>query len=626
MRAFRAVVGWGAVTALVAGVPASAHGRSQGSVTVALSPVGPVSVPQGLPFSFRAVATNPDPTPVTVPVVFHLEPAGGSTSVDALLWSAPLPAQGSVVSKFGLPSAQWFADLGTFTVTPLIAGVPAGPPLDFDVTAPTVVPPVFEDVTQAAGLDTDLPGPMCYQYGSGAAWGDVEGDGDLDLYVPLPNGSAQLWVQDSPGHFTNQAAERAVDDGGRSGMGAVFADFDHDGDQDLYVTNNGPNRLYRNDGTGHFVDVARDVGVADGGAGPSAAWGDYDNDGRLDLYVTNYASCQSTEQPDRLYHQEVDGTFTDQTALLEDTGSTRGVGYQAVWFDYDDDGDQDIYLANDKLSGSVPGNHLWRNDGMGESGTWVFTDVSDESGTGWIMASMGIGISDFDHDQDLDMVISNIHGNVLARNNGDGTFTDVAAQARAQRAWQNADLHSVTWGLGFYDFNLDGWEDLYAAAGNIYDATPQPNELFVADGRGRFVDLSATSGADDPSTSRGVAFADYDRDGRMDMYVVNQWGSPRLFHNVTPIDGAHWLEIQLAGTTSNANGCGARIEATVGSDHLLREEFCGGTSLASGADLAVHLGLGTTAVVSKLVVTWPSGVRQVVRNVAADRLVTLVEP
>jgi hypothetical protein len=242
------------------------------------------------------------------------------------------------------------------------------------------------------------------------------------------------------------------------------------------------------------------------------------------------------------------------------------------------------------------------------------------------MASMGLGIADFDRDQDLDFAVSNIEGNVLARNNGDGTFTDVAAVARVARPFQYAGRHSITWGLAFHDFNLDTWEDLYVAAGTIYDLVDQPNELFVADAKGRFLDLSAPSGSADPGLSRGVAFADYDSDGLIDFYVVDQLGSPRLYHNVTSSAGTHWLEVDPIGTASNRDGCGARLTLVIAGARLLREVFCGSTSLSSGGDAAVHWGLGSAATATRLIVEWPSGRRQVLRNITADRRITVTEP
>src|SRR5206468_2839503 len=229
---------------------------------------------------------------------------------------------------------------GSFRIEAAVADPPVRARLSYEVTDPTVTVPQFQDVTAASGIQMTMPASRCGEWASGAAWGDVEGDGDLDLFVPVRGEPARLWVNDGTGHFTDQAAERGVDNGSGSGGGAVFADYDNDGDADLYVVNDGVNRLYRNDGTGHFVDVASEAGVADAGVGPSAAWGDYDNDGRLDLYVVNHQPCQFGYQADRLYHNEADGTFTDKTYLLEAGGSTLGAGYQASWFDYDHDGDQ----------------------------------------------------------------------------------------------------------------------------------------------------------------------------------------------------------------------------------------------------------------------------------------------
>ena len=596
-----------------------------GSVTVTLTPVGPASLPQGYAFTIKATASNPDPGPAQVLVVFTLTQEGGS-SVDSRDWTTTVPGLGSATIRFTLTPSQWFTALGSYDIVPKIDGQPVGGAASVDVLAPVVVPPVFQDVTSSAGLDTVLPGPNCGRFGTGAAWGDANGDGRLDLYVPDERGPAQLWIQDSPGHFRDEAASRGVDNRGRVGMGAEFVDYDSDGDSDLYVVNDGINRLYQNDGTGHFTDVAAHAGVADPGAGPSAAWGDYDNDGSLDLYVVNYADCTSHAQPDKLFHNEGDGTFTDQTSLLGPPDATTGEGFQAAWFDFDGDGDQDLYLANDKLPKGMPGNRMWRNDGAGGGGVWTFTDISELSGTNWIMAAMGIGIADFDHDLDFDFAVSNIEGNVLARNNGDGTFTDVARAARVDRPFQFAGRHSITWGLSFYDFNLDGWEDLYVAAGDISGTAAQPNEVFVSDRAGRFLDLSAPSRADDPGLSRGVAFADYDGDGLVDAYVVDQLGSPRLYRNVTATAGKHWLEVHLVGVSSNRDGCGARLTLTVSGKKLLREVFCGSTSLASGSDQTVHFGLDNSATATRLSIRWPSGIRQVLPNVAADQVLVVTEP
>lgn len=226
---------------------------------------------------------------------------------------------------------------------------PSGARLAFAVNEPTVVVPRFQDVTAQAGLETEhRVTSTCDSLSAGAAWGDVDGDGDLDLYLPRQVGSARLWINEG-GRFVDRALEAGADNAAARGAAAVMADYDNDGDTDIYVSNDGPNRLYRNDGSGRFKDVAVAAGVANAGPSAGVAWGDYDRDGFLDLYVVNYGRCgQEIEfSDDVLYHNEQDGTFSDQTALLHATGSTRGLGFQASWFDFDNDADLDLYLAND---------------------------------------------------------------------------------------------------------------------------------------------------------------------------------------------------------------------------------------------------------------------------------------
>jgi enediyne biosynthesis protein E4 len=610
---------------LAAGLLPAAHGAgAAGTVRVILRPIGATSVAQGNPFGIRAVAQNSDPAPVDVQILFTLRAPDGA-SVPFFRWSARIPGSGQAKASLNPVTSQWFPQTGTFRVLAGIQGIGLAGSLDLLVTPPTIAVPLFRDVTVAAGLDTTLPRPTCLRMGNGAAWGDVEGDGDPDLYVPLPDGPGELWMNDGAGHFTDEAVSRAVDNRGRIGMGAVFADYDNDGDEDLYVVNDGSNRLYQNDGAGHFSDVSSAAGVADGGSGPSASWGDYDNDGNLDLFVVNNRNCDVPIQADRLYHNEGDGTFSDQTALLELDGTTDGAGFEASWVDVDGDGDQDLYLVTDRLVFNQDTNHLWRNDGDGVDG-WLFTDISAESGAGFVMHAMGTAVGDFDRDLDMDFAMSNIGRTVLARNNGDGTFTDVASTVRVDRPRQSANLLSITWGMEFADLNLDGWSDLYVSAGKIYTPDPQANALFVADGAGRFLDLSAPSGAADPSQSRGLAVADYDGDGLVDLYVVNQDGHPHLYRNVTPAAGSHWLEIDTIGRTSNRDGCGARLTLSMGGVKLLREVLCGSTSVGSGADSIVHFGLGSASTVDWVEILWPSGADQLLTGVAADQLLTVMEP
>jgi len=620
------------LAAAATGLPLPTTAARAAEISMRLESRGPARAGQGAPFAFGATIGNRGPASVDVQVLFSVRPSSSAVRARAFaIWAATVPAGRTVERLERVVSAQWFAGIGPFEVLAVArGGASAFDSLTYRVGPPSVPVPRFEDVTVAAGIDVRMPKPEGCRWAAGAAWGDIEGDGDLDLYVPRPHGPARLFVNDGSGHFTEEAAARGVDDAGSIGVGAVCADFNRDGYQDLYVTNDGPNRLYQNDGAGHFADVAPSAGVADPGAGFAASWGDYDGDGWPDLYVTNYQQCSLDEvlASDRLYHNEGDGTFTDQTDLLPPPGSTDGFGFQAAWFDYDGDGDPDLYLANDSLLEiSIPGNRMWRNDGPGPGGTWKFTDVAASSRTDYVMNSMGIGVADYDRDLDLDFAVSNIGGNVLARNEGDGTFTDVAAAAGVERSTKDASQGSITWGLAFADLNLDGWEDLYVNAGALTYDQVQPNEVFANAGRdGRFLDLSAPSGAADPGASRGLALADYDRDGRVDVLLVDQGGRLHLFRNITPLGVRHWLEVRLAGSASNTDGCGARLVFTGPSGTMMREKFCGSTGLSSGSDPAVHVGLGSASTVDRLLIYWPSGTKQVLADVAADQLLTVSEP
>jgi hypothetical protein len=608
-------------------VPGPASGTTE-EVAVTLAPGGPASVPQGAPFLIEATVENLGSDPVTIDLALLVDGVRDEEGpMEFLRLGFSLPGGGLERVRRSVTPAQWFEEVGGYLLSATVDNLPAGNTLNLEILPPTVVVPRFRDVTASAGLDATLPPMVPCQWTSGAAWGDIEADGDLDLFLPVRDGPAKLWVNDGAGHFVDEAATRGADNGGAAGASAVFADFDNDGDQDLYVVNYGPNRLYRNAGDGRFTDVAPTAGVADANEGASASWADYDGDGWLDLYVTNNLECGSgplAYEPDVLYHNEGDGTFTDRTALLGE-GATLGSGFQAVWFDYDGDRDQDLYLANDYIGADPDPNHLWRNDGPAGEGGWAFTDVSAESGTDWAMNAMGVAVGDYDRDLDLDFALSDIAGNVLAENRGDGTFADRAGPAGVQRVYQKSDRTSVTWGLGFHDLNLDGWEDLLVVAGALLDGDPyQPDQLFVNAADGTFFDLSAPGGVADPAIGRGAAFADYDRDGRVDVYVVNQDGTPLLLRNLTPA-GAHWLEVDTVGQTSNRDGCGATLTAKSGGATLLRQVLCG-SSLGAGSDTVVHFGLGSATRLSRLVIRWPSGIRQVLRNVAVDRLLTVTEP
>jgi hypothetical protein len=591
-------------------------------------------IAQGRSLDIEVEVVNRGPAAELVTLTFSVsKPGSGLPPVTFERWISSVGGHRSQVVRTSVTPSQWFEGLGRFRILVTSEGA-RGDARGFRVRRPPVRAPRFEDVTGAVGLGTTHRATdNCENYAAGAAWGDVEGDGDLDLYLPYQEGPSALFVNDG-GIFSEQAVARGVDNLGSVGIGATFADYDNDGDSDLFVVNHGDDRLFQNDGAGQFADVTASAGVGEPGPGSSAAWGDYDRDGNLDLYVTNWGeeavACRSlTYAEDTLYHNEGDGTFTDATHLLEASGSTLGAGFQAAWFDYDSDGDDDLYLGNDFLGQSPRPNVLWRNDGPDGSGGWRFTNVSNESRAGVSINTMGLAPGDFDRDGDLDLGLSNLFETFLLRNDGAGGFTDVAERMGVSRPEQRVDEMSVTWGMGFFDFNNDGREDLHVVGGSLGqegDVEAQPDAMFANAPRG-FLDLSAPSHADDDGVGRGAAYADFDRDGRMDIYLVNRDGTPRLFRNVTRTKKAHWLQVDLTGTTSNRDGCGAMLTARLsGNVKLVRELFCSSVSLASGNEPVAHFGLGEQRKVKRLTIRWPSGKVQVLTKVAGDRRLAVVEP
>ncbi len=601
------------------------------AVTAALTPAGALSVPQGDPFPFNVTLTSQES--VEQHVQLRLQPTGSSSQIP-FDGEKAAPATTTVLNKRVVPS-QWFAGLGSYQVIVTAEdGTPIGQPLSFTVRRARVQPAVFQDLAPRLGIAAPTPGHPCTMQVAGAAWADVNRDGKLDLFLPRGKDRAMLFINRGKRGFVDEATARGVAGDGTFEYGAVFADYDNDGDPDLFVTREGTNVLYRNNGKGHFTDVTAAAGVGGGNLSHrTASWGDYDNDGRLDLYVTNYGFCYGPGQADQLFHQNRNGTFMDVSSLIQADYSLtpelgQGRGFQAAWFDYNGDGRQDLFLANDYFLEHADDNRLWRNDGPGANGQWRFTDVSATSAMGARMNSMGIGIGDYNRDGRFDVAVSNINANRLFRNNGDGTFTNVAAQTAARGGYQAAGEGPITWGTTFGDFNLDGWEDLYFAAGYIEFArvVPQRDEVFINDHGQRFLDLRAPSHADDPGWSRGVSTADYDRDGRLDLVVADQAGTAHLYRNVTPRGRTHWSEVNTVGTRSNRDGCGARVVAVVKGASLVREVFCGSVGLGGGSDKVVHFGLGPAKRVTRLTATWPSGVKQVFRNVKADRRITVTEP
>ena len=484
--------------------------------------------------------------------------------------------------------------------------------------------------------------------GGGAALLDADLDGDLDIYWVNGEGGGNALYRNDHNDRARNFVDRAVAAGvaGRGwGMGVLSADYDADGDADLYVTCLRENILYRNDGLEQFADATAGAGLVLPVWSTGAAMGDADLDGDLDLYVANYADFDSATvrplgtqwkgrdvfvgplglpaQPDVLYRNEGAGVFTDVTAASGLGQPDPGYGFAVLFVDSDDDGDLDLYVAND----STP-NFLYRNDGAG-----IFAEVGLRAHaalgeTGLAQAGMGAAWGDYDNDGDGDLLVTNFEDdyNTLYRNTGRGTFADVSFAAGLGRI----SLPYVGFGAVFFDFDNDADPDLFVANGHVYPQIERPgsgatyaqaNHLFANDaGHFRLVELAPS---EERAVSRGAVAGDFDDDGRLDLFVTNLNGRPSLLHNQTTADH-HWLGLRLVGTGKNREAIGAKVVLWSGGQKQRRDVFCGESFLGSG-DRRVHFGLGATGRADSLHIYWPSGVLQRLIDLPIDEYVRVEE-
>ncbi|MEW6285101.1 MAG: FG-GAP-like repeat-containing protein [Chloroflexota bacterium] len=478
---------------------------------------------------------------------------------------------------------------------------------------PVEEPPIFADVSRRAGIVNNRVAGI--EMSAGIAWGDYDNDGWIDLYVTDPIGKNTLYRNNGDGTFSLSPLADQVALFNTYSQGATFADYDNDGWKDLLVVNWGQDHLFHNEQGKGFVEVSRRAGIVDDRNSKSASWGDYDNDGFLDLYIANwscYPKCgrQFDGEPDRLYHNNGDGTFTEVTHLLN--GGVSGAGFIASFTDYDNDGDLDIYLVNDEFINPI-GNKLWRNDGAG-CGGWCFTQVAKEANADSKVFGMGLAPGDYDNDGDVDFYYSNVGPMELLQNQGDGTFKNVAKEAGV-----NFPM-GIGWGAVFLDYDNDGWRDLYLAVADTADHKDVgANQLFHNNADGTFTPVACNNESTDIRMSIGVAYADYDHDGWVDLVVGNLDEGYRLYKNQQgQTSGNHWLAIELLGAGPvNRDAVGTRVYVTAGGVTQMQEVILG-SSVMAGNDLAQYFGLGGERS-AQVRIRWSDGTEQVIQNVEADR-------
>jgi enediyne biosynthesis protein E4 len=576
----------------------------------------------------------------------------------------PKPSPQQPSSAGGISSAGTFAPVSDAEKRPITAGgfVDSGAV-------------VFEDATQAAGLSKwrHVMGTAEKKYiletdGSGVGLIDYDNDGWLDIY--MVNGStydalsgketpphAALFHNNHDGTFTDVAAKAGVTND-RWGFGVAIGDFDNDGWPDIFVANFGANRLYRNNHDGTFTDVAVKAGVTLGNWSDGATWGDYDGDGRLDLFVSGYvhydlnhqpaatdgsvafAFCQLRGapvmcgphglkgEPDHLFHNNGDGTFTDVSEKAGVADKRAYYGFTAIFVDVNNDGKVDLLVAND----SEP-NYLYINKGDG-----TFDDQSYVSGfalnkDGREIASMGLAVGDYMNNGLLDLLVTDFSDDfkALYHNDGEASFTDVADEAGISQM----AVPFVGWGDGFLDFDNDGWLDIMMINGHVYPQVDRHDWgttfaerplLFrnTHDGKFAYVPPVKGSGLATLTSGRGAAFGDLFNNGKIDVVISPIDGPPVLLKNVNP-DHHHWVELKLlGGPRSPRDAMGATVYLSANGMRQRQDVMSGGSFISSN-DQRPHFGLGDGTDAGTAEIHWPSGAKETVKLPAEDRIFTITE-
>jgi hypothetical protein len=509
------------------------------------------------------------------------------------------------------------------------------------------------DITQQAGIDfthnfgDDEMSNLIESNAAGCAFFDYDGDEDLDVY--LVNGAYMdkishirgrinkgklfnaLYRNNGDLKFTDVTNEAGVGHQGM-GMAVVTADYDNDGDQDMFVSNWGPNVFYRNNGDGTFSDITREAGVENDLFGIGSTFLDYDQDGFLDLYVGNYIEYDPDYQyfyaaekfpgplayhgqPDILYHNNGDGTFSDvthQAGVYNAEGRAMGV----TSCDFDDDGDWDIFVANDAME-----NYLYRNNGDG-----TFTDVALQTATGFgqngeATSAMSGEFGDIDMNGLVDIIVPDMAYGCIYKNTGSGYFEEMSARMGLAVACGQY----TSWSCNIFDFNHDGFTDLFITNGHPHRLIGEEDLLLLNNQGKRFENISHHLGKDfqEKFVGRGSAVGDFDNDGDLDILILNLNSRPRLLSNDGDNKG-NWLLIHLIGSKSNRDGIGAKIEIKTSDFSQVRWRMSSSGYL-SQSDFRVHFGLGETENVNQIEIHWPTGKIQTLTEVKVNQLIKVKE-
>ena len=548
-------------------------------------------------------------------------------------------------------------------------------------------PIVFKDATKASGLSTwqHVMGTKQKMYiletdGSGVGLIDYDNDGWLDIYLvngatfealsgkkPAPH--AALFHNNHDGTFTDIAAKAGVTND-RWGFGVAIGDYDNDGWPDIFVANYGHNRLYHNNHNGTFTDVAEKAGILLDNWSDGATWGDYDGDGRLDLFISGYVHYDLAHQPasqsnggvassfcqlhgfpvmcgprglpgeaDHLFHQNADGTFTDVSAKAGVSDPSHYYGFTAIFVDVNNDSRPDLLVANDSNPNFL---YLNRGDGTFEDRSYVSGFALNNDGRE--IASMGLGVGDYNNDGLVDLVVTDFSDDykTLYHDDGEASFTEIGSEAGIAQV----PVPFVGWGVGFPDFDNDGWKDIMMINGHVY---PQVDEhdwgttfaerplLFrnvpgaaSKDRRFEYVPAVKGSGLATLTSGRGAAFGDLFNDGKIDVVINPIDGPPVLLKNVDP-DHHHWVELKLIGGTITANSKASPRDAVGATVYLTangmrqREDVMAGGSYISSNDQRPHFGLGDATDAGTAEIHWPSGAVESIKLTAVDRIFTITE-